>query len=436
MVFFNKNKFLSCLMILSILLNACGSREKKTYVHPEKPSTLKLGQAKLIIPQGAVDQKARIIGKIISKPSRTMAESGTIRSKIFHFSGYEGKRFNKKVILEIPFRKDRTTNSKKELTPAYWDNDQWIDVNGKLNGSKFIIETNHLSYWAVIETKDINTFSNTIDNLINRYRENPKNNQRYVLPVAKFRINSDGMDGVIFGSSILGFFSHVTQFTNIKSLVQDLLIQESVPFTTKLIHKKNYPLRYLTICNPLDTEKKTSLNIDDFIFIAEQSNDLPLGRPVEITIDSKHKKFSIPKCFTINDYKVIYPELKGYKYFTVGEAGHRMSPGRPWIKKIQTIGMVNGYIEYEGKLMGIMRHYQPLKLGIDLDTYMYFVAFDVSEMESFPEIGSVVYAYGETRRVEGWPIKQYDLPKMRYQKTKCAEYLSLKGIKLIKGQFV
>lgn len=419
--------------LISLAILSCGSNKKRSVVIPNRPFKISIGSAKLEMPAGAVNKRTTITVEAIGKGKPEMRKGVKIRGSIYHFSGFEGKTFNKTVKITLPFRQKKSDKSKPY--PAYWNGTNWERVDGKIRGSSFIIETDHLSYWAVITiVNDAKELSQTFEEIIDSYVVSNNKNIRYVLPVAKYRVNSDGMEGVIFGSKIIGFFSGATHSSIFKSFKKYYDIEDAI---IELIEKKSSrPIKYLSLCCPLDIPNTNVLKANDFLLIAEESNEMPLGIPVEVKFNLQTINSNIPIPRTISSFKEVYAKTEKYDFYSVGQAGHKMRPGAPWRSKIQTIGLVNGYIFHDNKTYCIMREYQPIKAGIDLGTIMNFVPIDMTGQRQFPEIGSVIYVNGQTERVTGGVIKQYDMPETIYNLTKCANYLYPHDIKIIYGNSV
>jgi len=419
--------------LIVLIFNSCGSSKTKSAIRPDRTTNISISGAKLEIPSGAVDGRIIITAEVIGKGKPEMRRGVKIQGRIYHFSGFEGKTFNKPVKITLPFRKKRS--DKSESYPAYWNDNNWVRVDGKIHRSSFIIETDHLSYWAVITiVNDAKELSQTFDEIINYYVASNNRDIRYVLPVAKYRVNSDGMEGVIFGSKIIGFFSGATHSSIFRSFQKHYDIEDAI---IEIIEKRSSrPIKYLTLCCPLDVPNKGVVEASDFLLIAEKSNELPLGIPVEVKLNSQNNNSNLPIFRTFSSFKEVYAKTKRYHFYSVGKAGHKMRPGVPWRSNIQTIGLVNGYVFHDNKTFCIMREYQPIKAGIDLGTIMNFVPIDMTGQHTFPEIGSVIFVNGKTERVSGGTIKQYDMPETIYNLTKCANYLDPHNIEIIYGNNV
>ncbi len=139
-------------LILQFLLLGCSGTDSKVTVGKKGTNSLGIEGIRVTIPPEAVGQKTEI--EVVQVPAipAEMLQDANLVSPVFEFKGPEIP-FDKPIQICLTFDPAKVPPGGK-IYAAYWRNGCWVQVAGDVQGNEIVVETDHLSLWAV-QTFDI-----------------------------------------------------------------------------------------------------------------------------------------------------------------------------------------------------------------------------------------------------------------------------------------
>lgn len=222
---------------------------------------------------------------------------------------------------------------------------------------------------------------------------------------ARYEVNPDGSQGVVWGANIVGLISGASLASNALefgiSKIQDYAVQKGIQIAMSPLLQHEREVRFINVGFVIRGDG-TDPTTSDLILLREYNDDpnpVPLGVPVHLGYTLHHHEQDGPRIVSKRHVSALPVSNHNYLYRTVHEIGHLSESFFSHDVYFQTTGVVNAYRTQNQTDYLILSHYPGISWFGSMSSNK-FIAIPLDHHHfqlQVPSIGSVVHITGKTQ---------------------------------------